>query len=51
MIFYLYNFREEKISRPAPKRKIRSLSLATSEYASGLEPLKKKKKKNHLEDI
>ncbi|XP_030754684.1 probable ATP-dependent RNA helicase CG8611 [Sitophilus oryzae] len=35
-----------ELKRPAQKRPIKSLSLTTSEFSSGLEPSKKKRKKN-----
>lgn len=43
-LFFL--FREEKpVRKNENTKKRKSLSLTTSEYSSGLEPLKKKKKK------
>lgn len=37
---------DEQKKPPQPKRKIKSISLTTSEFDSGLEPLKKKRKKS-----
>ncbi|XP_057667803.1 probable ATP-dependent RNA helicase CG8611 [Diorhabda carinulata] len=34
------------LQKPPKKKKIKSVSLSTSEFSSGLEPVKKKKKKN-----
>ncbi|KAF7274293.1 hypothetical protein GWI33_013035 [Rhynchophorus ferrugineus] len=40
----------EELRRPLQKRPIKSVSLTTSEFSSGLEPVKKKRKKNNFVD-
>lgn len=41
---------DDRPRKPTQKRKIKSVSLTTSEYASGLAPNKKRKKKKNLDD-
>lgn len=48
---FLFFHREEKVRKPAQKKKIRSLGLTTSEFDSGLGPVKKKKRKMDPEDM